>query len=364
MTMRLESTNGIDGCRRFYRSDEGDLTVEICEIAHEHDKNGIMTQWVKRGWLPEFIEKTLSVRTYYEDGEGNCWGRYNPQAKTEVNEDGNPYPGTDFDWVLEATPENERRLLEECERLMEEDMRRIEELEAGHPTKTHRGWMRSGKGLDEYLEIGDNVTEDLVDRMMDSAPPVTLGGGGLFQAGGEHSSAPLPNVPLAAPTYATFARLNGRSVYCGDCVAGSLFPRADDLVAARPDLEAAVSEMETTAAPALRVASRKSRAERMDGDVWHVRRDYTQPARDGEPRITRAYLPDRSGSLNGVLVAVELKDGAYEACLYGTDLDNPVTLGGFSTFEDAYAASMEEAAAHVGIADRFARSGYRLDEKR
>lgn len=118
MTMHLESTNGVDGNRRFYRSDRANFVVEISETTYTHDKNSLMTLWVKHGWMPKFIETTLSVSTYYRDGEGNCWGIYNPQVKTGVNEYGNPYPQINFDWMLEATPGNEQRLLAECERLM------------------------------------------------------------------------------------------------------------------------------------------------------------------------------------------------------------------------------------------------------
>ena len=118
MTMHLESTNGVNGCRRFYQSDQANFTVEICECEYDRSPNSLMTLWVKHGWMRKYIEKTLSVTTYYTDDDGNCFGIYNPQVKTGINEYGNPYPEINFSWMLEATPKNEQRLLNECERLM------------------------------------------------------------------------------------------------------------------------------------------------------------------------------------------------------------------------------------------------------
>lgn len=114
MAMELESTHGMDGCRRFYESDLGPLTVEITECTHERGRTGdLMGLWVKHGWMPEFIERTLHVSTYFHEEDGGCLGIYNPQIK-----DGVSRPVIDFRWMLEATPENEAKLLAECERRM------------------------------------------------------------------------------------------------------------------------------------------------------------------------------------------------------------------------------------------------------
>lgn len=119
--MHLKSKNGVNDCARFYESDEGKLVVEISECEYDHSANSLMTLWVKHGWMPRFFDRTLSVHTYYRDEEGNCHGVYNPQRKTRVDEFGNRHAEINFDWMLEATPENERRLLRECERLMLDD---------------------------------------------------------------------------------------------------------------------------------------------------------------------------------------------------------------------------------------------------
>lgn len=122
--MHLKSKNGIDDCVRWYESDEGKLTVEICECEYDHSSNSLMTLWVKHGWMPRFIDRALCVHTYYRDDEGNCWGRYNPQHKVAADEFGDLHAEINFDWLLEATMENEQRLLSECERLMLADPKR------------------------------------------------------------------------------------------------------------------------------------------------------------------------------------------------------------------------------------------------
>lgn len=115
MTMKLVSTHGADGRRRHYESDRANFTVEICEC--ESDRNPVAL-WVKNGRASRLIGKTLLVTTYYTRDDGICLGSYNPQVKTSIGKCGSPCPEIDFDWVLEATPENERHLLDECERLM------------------------------------------------------------------------------------------------------------------------------------------------------------------------------------------------------------------------------------------------------
>lgn len=114
MTMGLESKHGMGDCRRFYESDLGPLTVEVTECTHDRGRTGdLMELWVKHGWMPEFIERTLHVSTYFYEEEGGCLGLYNPQIKNGVARS-----VIDFRWILKATPENEAKLLAECERRM------------------------------------------------------------------------------------------------------------------------------------------------------------------------------------------------------------------------------------------------------
>lgn len=55
--------------------------------------------------------------------------------------------------------------------------------------KTLAGWRDSGLNLDEYIFPGDEVTQDIVDEMVNSVPPVTLCGT-CTQAGEPFSAEP------------------------------------------------------------------------------------------------------------------------------------------------------------------------------
>lgn len=113
------------GGRRRYENGEG-LLVDIKTVKHERKPNDLMTIWVKEGYLPEFLETTLHVDTEYttkgEDGWDICTGNtFNPYIKYR---DGRPV--VNFDWVLEATPENEQRIIKEIERRYAEGIRHEE----------------------------------------------------------------------------------------------------------------------------------------------------------------------------------------------------------------------------------------------
>lgn len=102
-----------DGKIRHYGNGH-DLEV-LVETVDGH--SGVMRRWVRLGLLPKALDTWLSVSTFYTDGNGNCLGKFNPTVKPATDRIGLVY---DPDWVLEATPENERRILEEIERRYEE----------------------------------------------------------------------------------------------------------------------------------------------------------------------------------------------------------------------------------------------------
>lgn len=128
----LDRVAGINDCRRLYKSDDGKLFVEICtcDSGDRSNKNSLMNLYVKNGWLSEWLPTYLSVSTYFYDDDG-CHGYYNPTEKLELFEPGTPeyknHGGAryviNFDWKLEATPENEKRILEEVERRYKNDIR-------------------------------------------------------------------------------------------------------------------------------------------------------------------------------------------------------------------------------------------------
>lgn len=111
------TVNPITGNRTYTEQvDGGELVIEIRTAkADPKSKADLMSRWVKRGYLPEFINEYLVVDTYFYDENGRCWGYYNPTEKR-----GGAGRVIDFDWMLEATPENEARVVAECLRMAAE----------------------------------------------------------------------------------------------------------------------------------------------------------------------------------------------------------------------------------------------------
>lgn len=106
----------VEGRRWFYTNGK-DLSIEVCKIEHDRSKTSLMSLWVKKGWLPKFIDTTWSIRCYFYREDGSCVEAFNPQIKQEVNENGcAPKNVIDFDWELEATPENLQKIFNEIER--------------------------------------------------------------------------------------------------------------------------------------------------------------------------------------------------------------------------------------------------------
>lgn len=104
------------GARRIYHVGER-FQIEV--ITCEHDKNNkhdMMNIWKKAGYIKDFLPTHLAVSTYYTDIDGNCWGYYNI---TEKRSDDGRRNVIDFDYMLEATEENEMYLVGQCIRMME-----------------------------------------------------------------------------------------------------------------------------------------------------------------------------------------------------------------------------------------------------
>ena len=98
------------------------LVINIRKVSHDLKyKKSLMNLWVKNGWLPKALESFWSIDTYITDADGNCYGRYNPQtiwyqkfnSKGEVVQNRNII---NFEWILDATPENYEKLIAETER--------------------------------------------------------------------------------------------------------------------------------------------------------------------------------------------------------------------------------------------------------
>ena len=100
------------GTRRMYRSADGALTVEVSDCEYDRSANSLMTLWVRHGCMAEHIDRTVSVQTYLRLDDGTqVKDAFNPQV-TDGRE-------IDFVWMLEATEDNERLILDEIARRYE-----------------------------------------------------------------------------------------------------------------------------------------------------------------------------------------------------------------------------------------------------
>ena len=87
------------------------MVIELIHCENPGGKNSLPYLWWKAGYTDKIMETYLSVRTYVHDSEYGCYGSYNPQSKH--SEDGKRQV-INFDWLLEDTEENEKKLIEEC----------------------------------------------------------------------------------------------------------------------------------------------------------------------------------------------------------------------------------------------------------
>ena len=86
----------------------GSLCVELIFCEDPGGKSSLPALWHKNGWTPERLRNWWSVTVFVTDAGGNCYGDHNPQI--------NPRGKLDFAWVLPATEENKKKLLDEIAR--------------------------------------------------------------------------------------------------------------------------------------------------------------------------------------------------------------------------------------------------------
>ncbi len=108
------------GTRTIYHvSDRFCVEVRKCCV-NLKDKNNVMRLWKKAGYISEVLPSFLSVETFFTDASGNCWGWYNV---TEKRSSDGKRRVIDFDYLREATEDNEKELVAECIRMREMDIR-------------------------------------------------------------------------------------------------------------------------------------------------------------------------------------------------------------------------------------------------
>jgi len=80
--------------------------------------------------------------------------------------------------------------------------------------KTYKGWKESNfTRIYDYLNIGDEVDEEMIDYFRDIMPPIIMNFC-MLQVG------ELADHIGGKATYMTFVKEKGRWIYKGDCVRG------------------------------------------------------------------------------------------------------------------------------------------------
>lgn len=100
--------------RRFWYHIGENFLIEVCRCDHDLSKqNDLMNIWKKHGYIEKPLATHVSIRTYFTDAQGNCWGYYNVTEKNgKVN----------FDCLLEWSEDNISELVAECIRMREMDI--------------------------------------------------------------------------------------------------------------------------------------------------------------------------------------------------------------------------------------------------
>lgn len=83
------------------------------------------------------------------------------------------------------------------------------------PLKTYENWKKGS--LSEYLQIGDEVDEEMMEHFLNVLPPATWRST-LIQIGEPYSHV------MGKATYSTLRRESGRWYYAGHCYRGESTP--------------------------------------------------------------------------------------------------------------------------------------------
>ena len=102
------------GLRTIYHIGDN-FTVEAGRVpCNPNDPGDLNHLWKKHGYIKNYLNSYIFIHTYYTDIKGYCWERYNI---TEKNSEDGKRRVINFDYLREATPENELELVAECIRL-------------------------------------------------------------------------------------------------------------------------------------------------------------------------------------------------------------------------------------------------------
>ena len=90
-----------------------EIVIEFTRCTNPGGKNSLPYLWKKNGFINRILDSWWGVQVYVTNSDGRCRGAYDPTIK--LSEDGKRNV-INFDWLLEDTEENARRLFEEIER--------------------------------------------------------------------------------------------------------------------------------------------------------------------------------------------------------------------------------------------------------
>ena len=92
------------------------MMIELTHCENSGGKHSLPYLWHKDGFTDRIMETYVSCSTYVDDSEGGCRGAYNPQEK--LSEDGKRNV-INFEWLLEDTEENRKKIIEACIEMFE-----------------------------------------------------------------------------------------------------------------------------------------------------------------------------------------------------------------------------------------------------
>lgn len=90
------------------------MTIEIVHCENPGGKNSLPYLWYKEGLTDKVMETYIGCHTYVYDSENGCYGGYNVTEKYDGKRN-----VINFDWLLEDTEENRKKIIEACIELFE-----------------------------------------------------------------------------------------------------------------------------------------------------------------------------------------------------------------------------------------------------
>lgn len=90
------------------------MTIEIVHCENSGGKNSLPYLWYKEGLTDKVMETYIGCNTYVYDSENGCYGGYNVTEKYDGKRN-----VINFDWLLEDTEENKKKIIDACIELFE-----------------------------------------------------------------------------------------------------------------------------------------------------------------------------------------------------------------------------------------------------